>query len=94
MKGRQLTEQELAIQTCNEQHGLRNFTETSFSTISSVTVLDSDIIEEQNTQKPKDYTVFLAALTGYIALFNLSMIFFFNSPFKRTLANKDEPTSK
>ena len=52
---------------------------------------NNDIIGEQHTQKPKDYTIFLAAFTSYIALFNLLMIIFFNAPFKRQMANKGEP---
>ena len=52
---------------------------------------NNDIIDEHHAQKPKDYTIFLAAFTAYIALFNLLMIIFFNAPFKRQMANKEEP---
>ena len=77
-----MTEEELAIQTCDQEHGeASNAMEGSGANFVAAE-------EEHNTQKPKDYTVFLATLAAYIAFFNFSMILFFNLPFKRSLANK------
>ena len=101
MKGWDLTKEQLDIQTCNAPHGgnatilMNNATEP----ICDVPILTSNVtlnvngtsIEDHYTQKPKDYTVFLASLTAFIAFFNLLMILFFNAPFKRAMANKDEP---
>ena len=115
IKGRPLTEEELLIQVCDQEHGvLSNATEaTTVSTLTSLTAMarttlteaietttttlvelhgNNDIIDEHHAQKPKDYTIFLAAFTSYIALFNLLMIIFFNAPFKRQMANKGEPS--
>ena len=92
IKGRPLTEEELEIQTCNAPHHSGTIGEET-TCAEPVFVGNSTMnhIEEKNTQEPKDYTVYLAALTAFIALFNISMIIFFNAPFKRKLANKNEP---
>ena len=107
MKGRPLTEEELERQSCNAHHTGNNTTSESNSThteptcyvptlsfnstTSSFNATISDNVDEHYTQKPKDYTVFLAALTAFIAFWNLLMIIFFNAPFKRKMANKEEP---
>ena len=90
MKGRELTEEELSIQTCNAHHNADiNDELTCAETISSTNSTASNFGEEI-AQEPKDYTLYLSCLTGFIALFNVSMILFFNAPFKRSLANKTE----
>ena len=90
MKGRELTEEELSIQTCNAHHNAESNDEfTCVETIASTNSTASNFGEEI-AQEPKDYTLYLSCLTGFIALFNVSMILFFNAPFKRSLANKTE----
>ena len=93
MKGRELTPEELEIQTCNAHHNVTMTSGEEYTCADSLISSNSTthLIEEENTQEPKDYTAFLAALTAFIAFFNLLMIIFFNAPFKRALANKDEP---
>ena len=92
MKGRPLTDEELSIQTCNSHHNPSNNTElTCLVKVNTTNTTGSFLMEDENTQKPKDYTTFLAALTAFIAFFNLMMIIFFNAPFKRAMANKEEP---
>ena len=99
MKGRELTPEELAIQTCNSNHHnatinaeiSRGHFEAQCIETTPNGASSMDYNGEENTQKPKDYTVFLAALTAFIAFFNILMILLFNAPFKRSIANKDEP---
>ena len=93
MKGRELTPEELEIQTCNAHHNVTTTNGDEYTCADALISSNSTthLLEEENTQEPKDYTVFLAALTAFIAFFNLLMIIFFNAPFKRALANKDEP---
>ena len=99
MKGRELTLEELAIQTCNSNHHnatinaeiSRGHFEAQCIETTPNGASAMDYNGEENTQKPKDYTVFLAALTAFIAFFNILMILLFNAPFKRSIANKDEP---
>ena len=95
MKGRALTEEELAIQTCNAHHKDSAGDEFTCSEVISTNNSTLGFMEEEIAQEPKDYTVYLAALTAFIALFNAAMIAFFNAPFKRSQANKSEtkPTS-
>ena len=93
MKGRELTAEEMEIQTCNAQDNVAASNSGDYTCADNFISSNSTtpLIEEENTQEPKDYTVFLAALTAFIAFFNVLMIIFFNAPFKRALANKDEP---
>ena len=95
IKGRPLTEQELAIQTCNAPlHG----NTTGDEAVCANPIFDGNStmnhIEDMNTQEPKDYTTYLAALTTFIALFNIPTILFFNAPFKRKMANIQHSNEK
>jgi hypothetical protein len=92
MEGRALTEEEMDIQTCTAHHNTTSSEGPMCSEIAFVGNSTTSFIEEDtNTQNAKDYTVFLSALTAFIALFNVAMILFFNAPFKRSIANKSEP---
>ena len=92
MEGRALTQEEMDIQTCTAHHNATNVeAHTCFEDKFVGNSTTSSIEEDANTQEPKDYTVFLSALTAFIALFNIAMILFFNAPFKRSIANKNEP---
>ena len=91
MKGRELTEEELSIQTCNAHHSATSHDEFTCAETLSTTNSTASTFGEEIAQEPKDYTLYLSCLTGFIALFNVSMILFFNAPFKRSQANKSEP---
>ena len=90
MKGRPLTEDEMAIQTCNSHHNTTGHDDFTCAEVISPSNSTLGFIEEEIAQEPKDYTMFLSCLTGFIALFNVSMILFFNAPFKRSQANKSD----
>ena len=92
MQGRELTKEELEIQTCSAHHNATSGAEAICSETIFISNSTSTIVEEDaNAQEPKDYTLFLSCLTAFIAFFNIAMILFFNAPFKRSLANKSEP---
>ena len=92
MEGRELTQEEMDIQTCTSHH---NATSGEVHTCSETTFMGNSttnfIEEDANTQMPKDYTVFLSALTAFIALFNIAFLLFFKAPFKRSIANQNDP---